>query len=89
MKKIYLAILFILSFTLFSCTEQIRTRNFGGKMTINVKSGYKVTMATFKESDLWYMIEPMDENYVPKNKQLIESSSFGVMEGNITFIESK
>ena len=51
MKKIYLflSLLTILSFS--SCTEQERARNFGGKIEIEVPVGYKVTSATWKESE--------------------------------------
>lgn len=46
-------------------------------------------MATWKGDDLFYMIEDMDSTYIPKNKELIENSSYGVLESKIIFIESK
>jgi hypothetical protein len=58
-------------------------------MTINVEPGYKVTMATFKDGGMWYMVETMDDDYVPKDKILIEDSNWGVMEGKVTFHESR
>ena len=65
------------------------TRSYGGTTTINVKKGYKIVEATWKDSNLWYLIEPMDSDYVPKTKEFIESSRFGVMEGKVIFIEEK
>lgn len=89
MKKIYLflSLLTILSFS--SCTEQIRTRTFGGTMVIDVPSGYKVTSATWKETDLFYFMEPVEEGYVPKDKMFIESSSYGMLESKIIFKEKR
>lgn len=87
MKKFLLIIATILLFA--SCTEQNRARNFGGEVTINVPVGYKVTSATWKEDNIFYFLEPMEDGYVPKEKKFIESSSYGVFETEVTFIESR
>lgn len=89
MKKIFMAMVFCLVCTLSftSCTEQIRTRTFGGTMIIDVPNGYKVTSATWKETDLFYFMEPMEDGYVPKDKMFVESSSYGVLESKIIFKE--
>lgn len=58
-------------------------------MSINVKPGYKVTMATWKNDDLFYMIEEMDSSYVPKQKILMEDASFGILETKVVFVESR
>ena len=89
MKKIYLllSLLTILSFS--SCTEQIRTRTFGGTMIIDIPNGYKVTSATWKETDLFYFMEEMEEGYTPKDKMFVESSSYGVLESKIIFKEKR
>lgn len=89
MKKIFMAIVLCLvcTLTFTSCTEQVRTRTFGGTMVVDVPNGYKVTSATWKESDLFYFIEPMEDGYVPKDKMFVESSSFGILESEIIFKE--
>ncbi len=90
MKKLIL--LFTLIVTMFvtsSCTENARTRRFGGTQTINLPKGKKVTMATWKDSNLFYMVEDMEDSYVPKTKELIEDSSFGILTSKVVFIESK
>ncbi len=89
MKKIYLflSLLTILSFS--SCTEQFRVREFGGKMEIKVPAGYKVTSATWKEAELFYFLEPMEEGYVPKEKKFVESSAYGILESEVTFKEKR
>lgn len=74
--------------TLTSC--QWGTRNFGGETTIKLEKGEKLVEATWKGSgDLWYLVEPMDSDYVPKTKVFKESSTLGVLEGTVTFIENK
>jgi hypothetical protein len=45
--------------------------------------------ATWKDTDLWVLVEPVtDSNYQPKKYIFFEDSHFGMMEGEITFIES-
>lgn len=90
MKKLLTFIsLVICIFLMSSCTEQERVRQFGGTATIDVEPGYRVMMATWKGDDLFYMIEEMPEDYVPHNKTLVESSSWGVIESKTVFKESR
>lgn len=87
MKKI-LFILFAVA-ALSSC-EQYITRQYGGNTTIKLEKGEKLIETTWKgDGDLWYLVEPMDSDYTPKTKVFKESSLYGVMEGSVTFIESK
>lgn len=91
MKKIFMAIVLCLVCTLCltSCNEQMNVRNFGGTMTIDVPNGYKVTFATWKETDLFYFMEPMEEGYTPKEKVFIESSPYGIWECKVIFKEKQ
>lgn len=86
-KKLFLIGAILLAMA--SCTKQSRVRNFGGTERIKVKPGYRVVMASWKVDDLFYLIEPMPEDYEPTEKYLIESSSFGVLESEIIFEESR
>lgn len=88
MKK-YLFGLFLFPLFLSGCTDNSLARTYGGTMTIEVEPGYRVTSATWKETDLFYFIEPMDDDYTPKTKKLIESSHFGILESEVVFIERK
>ena len=87
MKKIIL-ILTVICMAFVSC-DQYTARNFGGTTIINLKPGEKLIEATWKDNDLWYLVEPMDSDYVPKIKTFKESSTMGIMEGEVTFIESR
>lgn len=72
-----------------SCTENQRVREFGGEMTVKLEPGQKLMMATWKEDNLFYLTEPMDENYEPKTKVFQENSSYGIMETKVIFVEQK
>lgn len=90
MKKIIFAAAVLFSTCVFlSCTEQARVRSLGGNMTIRLEPGERLMMATWKESDLFYLTEPMEEDYQPKTKIFRESSSWGVAEAKITFVECR
>lgn len=87
MKKILVLIISLICFT--SC-EQVITKELGGTTTITLEKGEKLIEATWKgDGNLWYLVEPMDSDYVPKTKVFKESSVYGVMEGKVIFVESK
>ena len=79
----------LLAFALTSCTENYRAKKLGGNMTVNLPPGKKLINATWKDNDVWYLVEDMEEGYTPKTKQLIENSQYGLINGKITFVESK
>jgi len=87
MKKILLISVLVLLLGLCSCNYC--TRNFGGASTINLEKGERLVEVTWKGSSLWYLTEPMEDNYIPKTKIFKENSNSGMLEGKVTFIESK
>ena len=88
MKKfISIFVISVLVSLLSGC--QMCTRKFGGSSTIELPKGEKLVMATFKESNIWYLTEKMDSDYVPKTRTMYESSLMGMLEGQVTFVESK
>ena len=72
-----------------ACTRQQMTREFGGTLKIELPKGQELMEATWKEDNLFYLTRPMSEDYVPVTKTFQESSSWGVMESTVLFIESK
>lgn len=86
MRKFFMIICLTLS--LCSCEQQI-TRQYGGTTTINLEKGEKLIEVTWKGGDLWYLVEDMDSDYIPKVKTFKESSQFGMLEGKVVFIENK
>lgn len=87
MKKLILIVVALIC--MCSCTEQIRTRQFGGKMEIRLPAGQELMEATWKDDDLFYLTRPMAPDYVPVTKTFQESSSWGVMESTVYFIETR
>ena len=87
MKKIFFIVFVVLCS--FSCTSNQRSRHFGQDLTIELPKGQKLINATWKDNNLYYLLEPMEENYAPKIKTFIESSSWGIFEAQITFIEKR
>lgn len=87
MKKFILILIATICFC--SCTEQMMTRELGGEMTIELPKGQELMMVTWKDTDLFYLTRPMTDDYVPVKKIFKESSTYGVMESTVYFIESR
>ena len=86
MKKLIVILLMFLCLT--SCDQSI-TKTLGGTTKIELKPGEKLVEVTWKGDDIWYLVEPMDSNYVPKTKTFKESSRIGVLEGKVIFYEKR
>jgi hypothetical protein len=84
-KSLILAIagLFLLS----GCTENVRARNYGGTMTVDLPPNTTLVNATFKEVNLWYLTRPRNTNDVVTTWTFKEKSNFGLQEGTIIFVE--
>jgi len=87
MKKIILVLTILMMVGLNSCNYC--TRKWGGDQTIRLEPGEKLVEVTWKESSLWYLVEPMEDDYVPKTKIFKENSNAGMLEGTVTFIEKR
>ena len=86
MKKLIVILFAFLCLT--SCDQSI-TKTLGGTTKIELKPGEKLVEATWKGDDIWYLVEPMDSDYVPKTKTFKESSRIGVLEGKVIFYEKR
>lgn len=63
MKKIVFYLLLALAFV--SCTDNQKARSFGGEETVNLEAGMRLINATWKQDDLWFLVEPMPADYTP------------------------
>ena len=88
MKKIIILLLTV-SICLCSCNEQIRTRAYGGDMTINLPAGQELMSATWENNNLFYLTRPMTPDYVPVTKAFQESFSSGGIRSTVYFKESR
>lgn len=87
--KLFTVLIMMIALSTTSCTDNQRARSFGGDEEISVPAGNKVTNITWKKGDLWYSYRPFQEGETPTTQIFVEKSSFGIMEGTVTFKESK
>lgn len=55
----------------------------------NASKGREAAHGYMEREHLFTLTEPMDSDYIPKIKTFKESSSWGVLESTITFVEAK
>lgn len=84
-----LVVMIMVAIAAVSCTKQQMVRNYGGTETVKLPPNQRLLNATWKGDQLWYIVEPMPEGYIPTTKTFKEKSAFGVVEGSVIFIESK
>lgn len=86
---LFIVIGLIFCCTQISCTENARTKKWGGNMTINLEKDTKLINVTWKDSDIWVLTRSMRLDETPETYKFVEKSKFGVFEGEILFIETK
>ena len=64
-------------------------KSFGGTITVQLPQGKKLITATWKETSLWYLVEPMDSIDKPRTIIFQEESQFDTWEGKVIFQESR
>jgi hypothetical protein len=74
---------------IMSCTDNNRTKMWGGTMKVELEKGQKLVDVTWKETSLWYMTKPMSPFDVAETYTFKEESSYGIIEGKVIFIETK
>jgi hypothetical protein len=79
--------LLVFTVILSGCTEQEMAKEWGGTASIDIPCDQKLTMVTWKGTQIWYATRPMREGEVPETTTFKESSSFGLMEGVVTLEE--
>lgn len=65
------------------------TRQWGGTTKIELEPGEKLVEATWKNNSIWYLVEPMESDYVPKTKVFREQSNARMLEGQVIFVERR
>lgn len=65
------------------------TRQWGGTTKIELEPGEKLVEATWKNNSIWYLVEPMESDYVPKTKVFKERSNTRILEGDVIFVERR
>lgn len=72
-------LILLLSTILFSCTDNSRAKNWGGKETIQLKENEVITNMTWKETNLW--VQSVDT--ITGITHFREKSSWGWIEGEV------
>jgi hypothetical protein len=84
----YISIVLVTTlFTLTGCTENVRSRTFGGTMKVEIPDGNKFVNATWKEGNLWVLTKEVSEGEPRETYTFVEKSSFGMIEGKVIFVE--
>ena len=75
--------------TLLACTDNQRSRAFGGTMTVQIPCDQQVFDVTWKGEDLWYATQPAPSDWKPEQKRFTEYSSYGLVQGRAVLMESR
>ncbi len=86
--KLKFVIVVISLLSLIACTENQRSRKFGGNQTIQLEHGTKLVNVTWKNKDLWILTRKAKAGETPEIHEFIEKSEFGILEGKIIFTEN-
>lgn len=86
---ITLVTVFALSFFYYLTSSNYAARKLGGTLSIKLEPNQELINVTWKETELWYLTKPMDDDYKPTKKIFQEQSQHGLIEGKVIFIESK
>lgn len=74
-------IFFVSVIILSSCTENVRSRKFGGTQTIDLKPNEIVLNVTWKQDDMWICTKDTSTGVV----YFREKSNWGVLDGTVVF----
>lgn len=88
-RTLFAVLVTLLAFAATACTQNQRAREFGGEMVVNVACDQVVFDVTWKGEDLWYATQPARPDWRPERKTFAEASSFGLVEGRVTLVESR
>lgn len=87
MKQIIISIM--LTLLVYACTQNSRVKNWGGEGTMLLPKNRKLVNITWKEGQLWYLTRSMNSTDSAEVYTFHEESSWGVIEGTYTIIETK
>ena len=69
-----------------SCTANERAKHYGGSQTINLSEGERLVNVTWKGDNMWILTKS-DPSSKPQTYSFKEKSSYGILQGEIEFIE--
>lgn len=87
MKKILLVLVMLSALFVVGCNENQRAKQFGGEVKIDLPANTKFVNATWKEDEIWYVYRPRRADEPKEVYTFQEQSSYGLLEGKVTFTE--
>jgi len=85
---VLLVVLFVVA-SVTGCTENQRAKKYGGSAKIELPKGQKLVTVTWKDENLWYLTRPMKPGEKPETYTFKEESSWGILSGTVTIVESQ
>lgn len=91
MKRLLTAVIALIAIAMMMSFSSCQgcTRQWGGTTKIELEPGEKLVEATWKNNSIWYLVEPMESDYVPKTKVFKEQSNARMLEGQVVFVERR
>lgn len=91
MKRLLTAVIALIAIAMMMSFSSCQgcTRQWGGTTKIELEPGEKLVEATWKNNSIWYLVEPMESDYVPKTKVFKEQSNARMLEGQVVFVEKR
>ena len=81
MKKALFILAVAIAIPFISCSDNKMAKKYGGTETIKLAPNEKLINATWKDTNLWYLVE----DTITKQRIFKEKSSIGWLEGKIIF----
>lgn len=78
---------FVALIGLTGCAQNMMTRQYGGTSTQTLAPGQKLVNVSWEGTDLWFLTRERRADEKPETLELVESSTFGVMNGKIVIKE--
>lgn len=92
MKRLILPLLLILLLFLVSCSQNFKAHSGGWTLELALEPGEKLVDIKWDgpgNDNLWYLVEPMEEDYIPRTKVFKEITSFSRPGGKIIIKERR
>ena len=87
MRHLLISMALVLALVFVSCTEQQRTRTFGGESKVDLPLDKKLVMVTWKDNNLWFLLRNARPSEASESYIFSETSSWAFFEGTITIQE--
>lgn len=91
MKRLLTAVIALIAIAMMVSFSSCQgcTRQWGGTTKIELEPDEKLVEATWKNNSIWYLVEPMENDYVPKTEVFKEQSNARMLEGQVVFVERR